>query len=383
MKIVTLIPARGGSKGIPKKNIKLLAGQPLISYTIKASLNSKANDTYVSTDCHEIHKISKIYGAKVIKRPKEFATDSASTESVLLHFAKKINFDILILLQCTSPFTTSEDISNAINIFKKNKYDSMLSVCDDHGGFLCGGFNWDENGNPINYNINKRPRRQDMKKVYRENGAIYIMTKKGLLKHKNRLFGNIGIYHMPIYRSFEIDEPGDFEIAEQIMINKKKLLIDTNKIKAIFFDVDGVFTDGSVYLDKNNNEQLKFSRIDGKGIELIRDKYITGVISAENSEIVRNRMNKLKINEIHLGIKKKIEIYNRLKKKYHLKDDEICYCGDDIQDMDILKIVGLPCSPINAQNEVKNISRYISNKKGGEGFVRDICNIIMHNSNIK
>lgn len=146
----------------------------------------------------------------------------------------------------------------------------------------------------------------------------------------------------------------------------------------VLFDVDGVFTDGSVYIDPKGREIIKFSRIDGKGIELVIQAGIhVGVISSEASDAVKLRMNKLKIPEIHLGIENKLEVYNSIKKKFKLLDQEICYCGDDIQDIQILTKCGFSCCPKNAQNEVKNICDYISEYEGGRGFVREICNILL------
>ncbi len=218
LKIIAIIPARGGSKGILQKNIKLLNEKPLIFYAINAAKNSKyIDEVYVSTDDDKISEISLRFGAKILKRPAEFATDTVSSDSVLLHFAENVEFDILVFLQCTSPLTTPKDVDGALELYLSKKYDSLLSVCEDKGGFLCGGFTWDENGTSINYDYTKRPRRQDMKKTYRENGAIYIMTKKGLLKHNNRLYGKVGLYKMPKKRSFEIDEDEDFELLEKIM----------------------------------------------------------------------------------------------------------------------------------------------------------------------
>ena len=150
------------------------------------------------------------------------------------------------------------------------------------------------------------------------------------------------------------------------------------KIKMVIFDVDGIFTDGNVYVDSGGRELIKFSRIDGKGIELLIKAGIhIGVISSEASDAVKYRMNKLNISEVHLGIKNKLEIYNRIKEKYHLSDQEICYCGDDIQDIPVLKQCGFSCCPKNAQTEVKHICDYISEYEGGSGFVREICNKIL------
>ena len=211
MKIVSIIPARGGSKGIPNKNIKDINGQPLISYNIEASIKSNIDETWISTDDDVISNISSKYGAKVLKRPEYLADDNASSDDVLLHFAENVEFDILVFLQCTSPLTTFEDINGAIKLLNTCEFDSVLSVCDNHGGWLCGGFTWEIIGKQASpdYDINNRPRRQDCTPSFRENGAIYVTTRDALLKSKCRISGDIGLYIMPRQRSFEIDEPED------------------------------------------------------------------------------------------------------------------------------------------------------------------------------
>jgi len=214
-KIVAVILARGGSKGIPRKNVLPVGGVPLIGRSIKAALAAPSvSEVYVSTDDEEIATVAKEYGAKVVDRPAEFADDTASSESALFHFAEAVPAETYVFLQCTSPFTTGEDIEGAIQKFNEEGIDSVLSVTEDHGGFLCGGFTWDEDGKSVNYDYTNRPRRQDMKKTYRENGAIYIMTREGLLEHQNRLHGKVGIYEISRLRSFEIDEPEDMSLAE-------------------------------------------------------------------------------------------------------------------------------------------------------------------------
>jgi len=337
-KFISLIPARGGSKGIPKKNIKKLYNKPLIAYSIEQSLNSKIIcETYVSTEDNSIKEISSQYGAKVIERPFVLATDTASTESVMIHAAEYLNydFDYMVLLQPTSPLRFSWQIDEAIELLLDNSADSLLSVCENNS------FLWDPRGYPINYDFKNRPRRQDKIWELRENGSIYITKKEILLKEKNRLGGKIVFYKMPEWMSFEIDNFFDFQLIEWIIKTKfikenknlKKLI---KKIKLFICDVDGVFTNGSVYLDSNGNEILKFSRIDGKGIELLKEKGIPiAIISSENSEIIKLRMRKLKINDIFVGEKEKFKIYTYLKEKYSLKDEEICYLGDDIQDLEL------------------------------------------------
>jgi len=159
----------------------------------------------------------------------------------------------------------------------------------------------------------------------------------------------------------------------------RKIIKNKENIKFVIMDVDGVLTDGSVYVNNKGNEILKFSRIDGKGIELLQENNIlTGVISQEDASAVKHRMKKLKIDFISLGIKNKIDIYTKWKKDLNLEDNQICVCGDDISDLLILKQAGFSCAPENAISEVKSNVDYVSKFKGGEGFIRDVCNIILN-----
>ena len=128
-KYVAIIPARGGSKGIPRKNIKEFNGRPLIDYTIKAAQGcSFISEVYISTEDEEIARVAKRLGAKVIVRPEEFATDDASTEAVLTHFVEQVDADYYVLLQATSPFTTPEELNRACYVIENNEdYDSLAS----------------------------------------------------------------------------------------------------------------------------------------------------------------------------------------------------------------------------------------------------------------
>ncbi len=212
MKVVSLIPARKGSKGIPNKNLVDLCGKPLIYYSINASKQSYVEETWVSSDSEEILEISKNFGAKTLKRPLELSDDNATSESVLLHFAKNVDFDILVFIQCTSPLIEFNDINEGIK--KMKKFDSVVSVCETNQMF------WDSNG-PL-YDLNNRTRRQEGIKRYLETGSFFITTKKNLLKFNNRLSGNIGFVEIPKLRSFDIDCYEDLKIVK-ILINSKDL----------------------------------------------------------------------------------------------------------------------------------------------------------------
>lgn len=209
---VTLIPARGGSKGIPKKNIVEICGKPLIAYAIEASLKSKVSETWVSTDNDEIANIAMHYGAKVIKRPNDISGDNASSEDAILHFAENYsNFNIIVFIQATCPFIEYNDINRAINMI--NNYDSIISV-SKFDQFL-----WE--GNEPMYDIKSRKRRQDREQTFIETGSMFVTKKENLLSSKNRISGKIGFVEVPKWRSIDIDTLDDLEFAKRIMLTKE------------------------------------------------------------------------------------------------------------------------------------------------------------------
>jgi len=220
MKIISIIPARGGSKGIPRKNIKKLGNKPLIVHTIEHSLLSKlVDDTIVSTDDKKIKEISKKSGARVIERPKELASDIVQTEPVLKHAINVLKEegnlpDITVFLQCTSPIRKKDDIDKAVTLLIENNLDSVFSVMENYS------FIWKKQNNeivPINEEYyNKRPRRQDKVPEYIENGSIYVFKTNKFLSSNNRICGKKGVYIMPFEQSLEIDNFFDFWLCDKI-----------------------------------------------------------------------------------------------------------------------------------------------------------------------
>lgn len=231
-KILTIIPARGGSKGVPRKNIRDLAGKPLIYWTIKAALDSGMVDRLVvSTEDDEIAEVAKAHGAEVIKRPLELASDTALTEPVMHHVLDELEKegyvpDYVSLIQCTSPFLTSEVVRGVYEKLINNplKYDSCGTYYKPHYAFR-----WkktDDDYFVSEYPVMNRPRRQDLKLDYPfcGAGACYVISTDLFKQTKNRYGGNdarIGGVEVPESDALQIDSELDLLIADQLM--RKKL----------------------------------------------------------------------------------------------------------------------------------------------------------------
>lgn len=222
--IVALIPARGGSKGIPGKNIRLLAGKPLIVHTIEQARQSNwVTETVVSTDDDEIACISEAAGATVVRRPADISGDQASSESALIHAIHSLLHqgrplpDLTVFLQCTSPVRRPDDIDEAVATLMQRGADSLLSVSPSHR------FLWKEEGGEvrsINYDFRNRPRRQDIAPQYVENGSIYVFRTQALLDSGNRLSGKVALYPMDEEAAVDIDSMVDMKLAEMILLER-------------------------------------------------------------------------------------------------------------------------------------------------------------------
>ena len=387
---VAFIPVRGGSKSIPLKNIKEICGKPLVYWTVKAACSCKYIDkVYVATDSTAIKETVESFKSgneaglfeklNVIDRSAESATDTASTEFAMLEFAEKHDFNDIVLIQATSPLLSNVDLNNGFELYKEADTDSVLSAVRQKR------FNWDvdENGfaNPTNYDVFKRPRRQEFKGYLVENGAFYITSKNLLMESKNRVSGNIRIAEMDEDTFFEIDEPSDWLIIEALM--KKKGLGKTpnlNKIKMFLTDCDGCLTDGGMYYSEDGDELKKFNTRDGMAFALLQGKGIlTGLITGENVELNKRRVEKTHMNVYIPGCKDKLGAVSKLCKEKSISLNEVLYIGDDINDLPLLEKVGFSCCPKDAIDIVKKTVDYVSSKNGGEGVIREIADLLIEN----
>lgn len=382
---IGLIPVRHNSKSIPNKNIKELCGKPLVYWSAKALQECKMIDEfYIACDSDEIKNVVLSFNfskLKIYSRRAENATDTASTESVLIEFLESLSInasDTIVLVQATNPFLETTHLTEALLDYNEHNKDSMLSCC------RIKRFFWDEDGSPINYNYENRLRRQDFKGTLIENGAFYINKTENIIKHNNRLSGAIGIYEMPDYSATEIDEPDDWAIVEKLMY---KYRTDTktafnkkyNTIKLLATDVDGVLTDAGMYYTETGDELKKFSTYDGVALQMCREKGIkTAFITGENTNIVKKRAEKLKVDFVYQGVKNKVEIAQKLCLELGFNLNEMAYIGDDTNDLALLQMVGIAACPNNAQKEVKNVPNIIQLKSnGGEGVLREFINLII------
>ncbi|MDO5986382.1 HAD hydrolase family protein [Flavivirga amylovorans] len=379
MKKIGFIPLRKGSKGISNKNKRKMVGRPLFTWVLGEAVFSDLDEVYVYTDDQDIIDfIKKEYHwtpkVKALLRSEESAGDKVSTEFAMLEFCESINygFDVFCLLQATSPFTKREDINSCLNKLNSN-YDSVLTVVNTHR------FLWNEDGTPINYNPLDRPRRQDFEGLLVENGAVYTTTKPALKKNKNRLGDNIAIVKMADESLMEIDTESDWVAVESLLIERQKRAKESQKITHVVLDVDGVFTDGTITYTKDGEHTKSFDMRDGMGLEILRQFNVEVMImTSEDSQLVTKRMQKLKIENVFLGVKDKYTLLNNIILKEGITLSNVAYVGDDVNDLTNICSVGWSLAPNNATDVVKQHADIVLSKNSGAGAIREACQFIMN-----
>jgi N-acylneuraminate cytidylyltransferase len=422
MKTIAVIPARGGSKGIPRKNVIEIAGKPMLAWNIEAAKASRFVDAvYVSTDDAEIAEVARHYGAGVIDRPAELANDTATSESALVHALELVKAegdepDLLVFMQCTSPLTATEDIDNAIQKLLDEKADSCLTVTDFH--YFVWKEQADGTADGINHDKRFRPRRQDREPQFVENGAIYVMKVPGFLAANHRFFGKTVISKMPQERCFEIDEPVDLKIAEGMLLealgsrrlalgaqstalgsrrealginldspmpsaqrpapNAPCLMPNARPPAAVLFDFDGVFTNNKVYLDETGRESVRCDRSDGWGLAQLKKSGIKiAVLSTEVNPVVSARCKKLGL-ECRQGLgEKKFEAFVNWCAENEIAPEDTIFVGNDANDAECLKAAGCGVVPADAYPEAIAVADKILKRNGGEGAVRELCEEVM------
>ena len=380
MSVIAFIPARGGSKSIPGKNIKDFCGKPLIYWNLFALEKSElVDEVIVATDSEQIFKIVEEFNflkVKLYQRSAENAQDHSTSESIMLeyiNYAKLAPSDTFMLVQATSPFTRTKDFNNGLRLM--SRHDTVFA-CAKIKRFI-----WNKEGIPLNYDHNNRPRRQDFEGTFMENGAFCISSVSDIIYHNNRISGNIGICEMEEYTFVEIDEVEDWIIAEQLFIknHSSDYKFNFNKIKLLLSDVDGVLTDAGMYYTENGDEFKKFCTYDGMGFQLLQKSGIkVGILTTEDRNLNRRRAKKLGLDFDFHGAKDKLKIVNDLCIKEKITLNEVAYIGDDVNCFSLLSHVGIAACPNNAVDKIRAIPNIIRlNKNGGDGVVREFVELIL------
>lgn len=379
MKKIGIIPLRKDSKGIPGKNNKKIAGRPLFSWVLTESIFSDLDAVYVFTNDtaiisyieREYHWTNKVFA---LLRNEENANDTAPTESTMLEFSAQIkhDYDVLCLLQATSPLTLAADINAVLDKIIIEKYDSALTVVKTHR------FTWNSNGTPQNYDVYNRPRRQDFKGLLIENGAVYATKKELFLHSNNRVSGNIGLVEMPEETLMEIDSLSDWNIVENLLMERQKAMKTNQRIEYLVLDVDGVFTDGGVYYNQDGEMAKKFDMRDGMGLEILRENNVEVVVmTSENSVLVSQRMKKLQIENTFLGVKDKFSFLKHFLTTKNSSFEAVVYVGDDVNDLTNLCSCGWSFAPKDATKAVLSHVDVVLNHASGQGAIREVCEFIL------
>jgi YrbI family 3-deoxy-D-manno-octulosonate 8-phosphate phosphatase len=379
---IAIIPARGGSKGIPNKNLQTVGGITLLARTISTCLKSESIATvYVSTDSDEIAAVASSSGALVIHRPVDISGDTASSESALLHALNEIEKtsslpNNVLFAQCTSPFITHTDIDGILELLKN--HDSALTVTHNHA------FIWrrDSSGNAIGINHDSAIRlpRQQLDPEYKETGALYAMNIDLFRKHGHRFFGRIGMYEVPANRSMEIDEPEDLRLANALEFQEKSMPSreSLKSIKAIVFDFDGVMTDDQVYITETGEEMVMASRSDGMGISALKNAGLKLLIlSKERNPVVARRAEKLQI-EVIQACDNKLKALTEWLSKNQLPLSQCAYVGNDINDLQCMQAVKLAIAPIDAHPQATQAAHWRLTRAGGKGAIRELSDAIIN-----
>ncbi len=376
--ILAIIPARGGSKGIPRKNVRPFLGKPLLAHSIEHARQAPAvTRVVVSTDDAEIAEISRQYGADVVMRPLEISGDTASSESALVHvldhLRKTENYrpELVVFLQATSPIREPGAVQDAIETLRREDADSLFSASPVHG------FVWRRHHgklSSITYDHLNRPRRQDIGEDVVENGSIYVFKTEILEKHNNRLGGKIAVYPMDPLDSFQIDEPGDFELMERAAGVKRSPADhpDLAGIRLLVLDFDGVMTDNRVLVSQDGTESVLCHRGDGWGIARLKERgVVIMVISTETNRVVEARCRKLGLEHIQSCDDKLTEL-KRVAERLGLRADQIAYVGNDVNDLECMNWVGAAIAVADSMPEVHRVANLVTTRLGGYGAVREV-----------
>ncbi|KAM3924290.1 N-acylneuraminate cytidylyltransferase [Leptodactylus fuscus] len=376
--LAAVVLARGGSKGIPLKNIKRLAGKPLIAWVLRAALDSQGFDSvWVSTDNDEIEKVAKDFGAQVHRRSAEVSRDTSSSLETIQEFLQHHpEVDIVGNIQATSPCLHPSDLTKVVDMIRTHRYDSVFSVVRHHL------FRWrevkapGEATVPENLNPSRRPRRQDWRGELYENGSFYFATRelivRGLLQG-----GKTAYYEMKPEHSIDIDIDLDWPIAEQRVkrfgyFGKSAPTV----VKLLVCNIDGCLTDGRVYVNQEH-EFISYSLRDLDGIRKLLERGVTVLLISERT-ISPSLISTLRLPcEVEANVANKREVLQKRMSEMGVSWNQAAYMGCSDSDVECLKLAATCGVPADASTSAKMTDSFACSQRGGFGAIQEFAEHII------
>ncbi len=388
MSTVAIIPARGGSQGVPGKNLRPIGGIPLVARAVRACRAARKIDhIFVSTDDAAIADTARAAGAEIIDRPAELAGHTATSESALTHgldeIARRgIDADVLVFVQCTSPFIRPQDLDAGVALVTAGEADSTFSGIETYE------FLWRDGDETLpagtsamvgqNHDASYRPRRQDRRPDYRETGAFYVMSVDGFREARHRFFGRTRVVPVSELASLEIDTAEELALADAFagVLDAPEAAQPPDNaldVDAVITDFDGVHTADTAYVDESGREFVRVSRSDGMGVSILRKAGIPFLIcSREKNPVVSARAEKLGVDVLQAVTDKEAAVREWLA-RIGIDPARAAYVGNDVNDLGPMAAVGWPIAVADAHPDVLRVARVVLAKAGGQGAVREVC----------
>lgn len=381
---LAVIPARGGSKGVPGKNLRTVGGVPLVVRAVRACrAATRVSQVVVSTDDDAIAAAAVAAGARGVRRPPTLSGDTASSESALLHALDSLGDDppVLLFVQCTSPFLDPADLDAAVDLVASGAADSAFAAVETYE------FLWRRAGKQVvgvNHDASVRPRRQDREPDHRETGGFYAMDTAGFRRAGLRFFGRTAVVPVAEHTALEIDSPLELAMADALApLVDGAIGLDVpppdllSGIDAVVTDFDGVHTDDAAYVDASGGELVRVSRADGLGVAALRDAgYPLLILSKERHPVVTARAAKLGV-EVRQGVDDKATAVRSWLADRGLDASRVAYLGNDVNDLAAMAVVGWPLAVADARPEVQAAARLVLSRRGGDGAVRELCDRVL------
>ncbi|CAL9474225.1 N-acylneuraminate cytidylyltransferase [Streptomyces lavenduligriseus] len=387
-RVLAVIPARGGSKGVPAKNLAPVGGVPLVARAVRECRAARlVTDVVVSTDDQAIAAAAREAGAEVVLRPAAIAGDTATSEAAVRHAMDTHEalhgaaVDAVLLVQCTSPFLLREDIDGVAAAVVEHGADTAVTVAPFHGFVWREGDTEAEGGTGVNHDKSYRPRRQDRPQDFLETGAAYAMDAAGFRTHGHRFFGRTELVRTDPARVLEIDDPHDLARARALAplfdAGRPGALPTAADVDAVVLDFDGTQTDDRVLIDSEGREFVAVHRGDGLGVAALRRSGLKLLIlSTEQNPVVAARARKLKIPVLH-GIDRKDLALKQWCEEQGIAPERVLYVGNDVNDLPCFALVGWPVAVASAHDVVRGAARAVTTVPGGDGAIREIASWIL------